>query len=111
MISTFFKRAICPNYAGLRSLSNMLTKKEQVQSINLVDHLFKEINTMKESQPLSKKEFIKSKCMNYEEFLAQYGEFAKTNQLKTELVFERMIEGQYKDYLFQSKIIEPGRIC
>ncbi len=105
MFGVILRRPLNFQVFGLRTFS---TRKDQKILKEKTKRIFNETN---HSQPLGKEEFIKDKCIPFEEFTEQYKEFNKKNDISALTAFQNMVEGQYKDYLFQLKIIEPGKIC
>ena len=105
MFRVILKRPLHFQVFGIRTFS---TRHNQNILAEKTKRLFSEID---HSQPLSKEEFIKDKCIPFEEFAEQYKEFNKKNGLSANTAFKNLVEGQYNDYLSHLEVIEPGRIC
>ncbi len=92
----------------VRHFSYRAVRYNHMQSAGQIGHLFKEIRSM---NLMSKEEFAKTKCMTVEEFTQEYGDFVRKKGMEVNEAFQKMIEGQYNNYLIHSEIIDPGRIC
>ncbi len=99
------RSALC-SIQAVRHFSNRIVIHSQ--STRQINRLFKEIPSM---NIMSKEEFINKKCMTVEDFTKEYGDFARKKGMKVHEAFQKMLEGQYNDYLIHLAVIEPGRIC
>lgn len=91
-----------------RRVERKFSRYQHTQAAGQISHLFKDIHSM---NVMSKEEFTKKKCMTFETFTKEYGDFARKKGMGVHEAFQKMIEGQYNNYLIHLQIIEPGKIC
>ncbi len=60
--------------------------------------------------PLSKKEYLETKCITVEKFAQRYCDLLEKEGINVEEGYQRMVDRLYLDYCYHLKIIEPGRL-
>jgi len=108
MVNLILGRSALLSSQTVRHFSYRAVRYNHTQAASQISHLFKEIPSM---NLMSKEEFTKKKCMTFEDFTKEYGDFARKKGMEVNEAFQKMLEGQYNNYLIHSEIIEPGRIC